>query len=723
MKNSKKIFLIVITIYLFITYYLIALTYNQYIDQNKDNFIQRSEKLFNKLEENLKVESIHGSTQVLGISEKLFIDVINGKQPNDYAPALELAKKIKDYYNVDLVYCLNKMGTCVLSTSIKNTQTNITGKNFSFRDYFKKAIEGTNYFSMHLGTVTKKRGFYYSSPVYDNNSNSRIPIGVLVIKMNVDRIDEFIKSADNRSNIYLISNNNTIISSNDISSVYKYFHVTNSGYLSFDTNKEFLPDQILFNNSTPRKFPIKLVSMNNKNYYLFLKPLKNYSYHTVNTLSPYFAVTIATNKWLIDFFSSNNFFILSVILILAFILLVIIVNRVRERVIFQNKLLVSENNYKTIFNSTNELIVIFDKKTKSFVDVNNYSKTICGYNQKEFLNINLDIFNSPPPFTKDDFLTLLGKISDNAKKTIQWKIKHKDNTYIWVEIIISYALISNMESLLLNIQDINEKKYAEQSEKNDTQQTSQIEKLNAVAKTATGIIKLIENPNVFISNNISSLKYQTDILLEILRLYREKETSPLKDEVTDKIEKLYSDENICSYYTNIPKIYKETIKQVKLINKSCQNLKNFSDKKQTISKININDLITELINKKDEFKNMQIEKNLKQLNLLNCNKEQLEFAISNIFLLLSKLSSSAPSIKVTTNQINKNIILQLTHTGEIISELDLKEIFEPFSEITYSIENTGINLLLSYYFIILNKGYLEISKNKDDGITFIVTFS
>ena len=59
------------------------------------------------------------------------------------------------------------------------------GRNFSFRPYFKQAIEGSlgRYFA--LGTTSNRRGYYFAYPVRDGEQI----LGVVAVKMNIKRIE------------------------------------------------------------------------------------------------------------------------------------------------------------------------------------------------------------------------------------------------------------------------------------------------------------------------------------------------------------------------------------------------------------------------------------------------------------------------------------------------------------------------------------------------------
>ena len=73
-----------------------------------------------------------------------------------------------------------------IAASNWNTPKPFVGRNFSYRPYFKQAMEGKlgRYFA--LGTTSSERGYYFAYPV---RYEGRI-LGAVVIKIKIDAIEE-----------------------------------------------------------------------------------------------------------------------------------------------------------------------------------------------------------------------------------------------------------------------------------------------------------------------------------------------------------------------------------------------------------------------------------------------------------------------------------------------------------------------------------------------------
>ncbi len=152
--------------------------------------INNSSSFYTKLAENLA-------------SNKNIIDALDQKSDSN------LAENELDIINFALdssiVYLMDKNGDVIASSG--NRSKNLIGNNYSFRDYFLKAISGQNGLMMAIGFTTGVRGIYYSSPVYKNGSIC----GVIVIKKNLDRIDSIL--SDTQCYYDILTDNNTIFSS------------------------------------------------------------------------------------------------------------------------------------------------------------------------------------------------------------------------------------------------------------------------------------------------------------------------------------------------------------------------------------------------------------------------------------------------------------------------------------------------------------------------------
>jgi len=92
---------------------------------------------------------------------------------------LDLFRKTLD---VDVCYLMNSRGETIASSNRKAADS-FVGMNFAFRPYFQRAMQGLPASYLALGTTSRKRGAYYSYPLYAGKSDT--PLGIAVIKASI----------------------------------------------------------------------------------------------------------------------------------------------------------------------------------------------------------------------------------------------------------------------------------------------------------------------------------------------------------------------------------------------------------------------------------------------------------------------------------------------------------------------------------------------------------
>ena len=107
------------------------------------------------------------------------------------AASLKRANAVLDLFKqtlgVEVCYLMDRSGNTIASSNRADSDS-FVGKNFAFRPYFQDAIRGRSTTFLGLGTTSRRRGAYYSQPVY--GKDGRTPIGVAVIKKSIELIEE-----------------------------------------------------------------------------------------------------------------------------------------------------------------------------------------------------------------------------------------------------------------------------------------------------------------------------------------------------------------------------------------------------------------------------------------------------------------------------------------------------------------------------------------------------
>lgn len=98
-------------------------------------------------------------------------------------------ERINTFADASATYVMARDGT-TLAASNYNSDRSFVGRNFKFRPYFQMALKGDlgRYFA--LGTTSLKSGYYLARPVYQDFDTDREIIGVIVVKVGMDRLEK-----------------------------------------------------------------------------------------------------------------------------------------------------------------------------------------------------------------------------------------------------------------------------------------------------------------------------------------------------------------------------------------------------------------------------------------------------------------------------------------------------------------------------------------------------
>jgi PAS domain S-box-containing protein len=133
---------------------------------------------------------------------------------NGQEAELEAVNRLLDHHaaalGVEVCYLIGARGV-VLASSNRQTPESFVGQDFGFRPYFREALQENPAVYAALGAATGRRGIYSSHPVYGLSPSQ--PLGVVVVKASVDRIerslalpeDEHLLVADSHGIVFISS--------------------------------------------------------------------------------------------------------------------------------------------------------------------------------------------------------------------------------------------------------------------------------------------------------------------------------------------------------------------------------------------------------------------------------------------------------------------------------------------------------------------------------------
>ena len=133
---------------------------------------------------------VMGAVTLLGLTDPMIKELVQGLLPADAPDAIEQFKAARLRFGIDGLYVINARGTVVAH----DTQgERATGAEVDFRPYFQRAMQGhvTSYAA--VGTVTHQRGLYVAAPVHASTSAASPVLGVVVFKLSLDSVDALLE--------------------------------------------------------------------------------------------------------------------------------------------------------------------------------------------------------------------------------------------------------------------------------------------------------------------------------------------------------------------------------------------------------------------------------------------------------------------------------------------------------------------------------------------------
>lgn len=153
-----------------------------------------------------KIEKYSFLPRVLSHNRKLSATLVDAQHDGEAINALnrDLAY-INGVSNTEVIYLMRPDGTTIAASNWEANDSFIGG-NFRFRPYFKNAMAGREGRYFALGTTSGRRGYYFSAPIMGEASAT--PLGVIVVKANIDRIEQAWQSYQNT---FLVTDDHGIV--------------------------------------------------------------------------------------------------------------------------------------------------------------------------------------------------------------------------------------------------------------------------------------------------------------------------------------------------------------------------------------------------------------------------------------------------------------------------------------------------------------------------------
>jgi PAS domain S-box-containing protein len=149
---------------------------------------------------------------------------------------------------------------------------------------------------------------------------------------------------------------------------------------------------------------------------------------------------------------------LATIALTAFFVESVLVQRRQAEVALRD----SEQRLRTILDSVNDAIFVYDPASGSIRDANPRAEELFGYTRAEILREGIEAFSSSePPYTYQAARPAIIKAAAGAPQLVEWQVRTKTGRLFWVEANIRRTSIRGRERLVMAMRDISERKKVE----------------------------------------------------------------------------------------------------------------------------------------------------------------------------------------------------------------------------------------------------------------------
>jgi methyl-accepting chemotaxis protein len=134
------------------------------------------------------------------------------RDPTNTVAADRAIERFRLYFDADDALATNMAGKIVLYQNRDPAVPNGKGRDISFRPYVQQALRGQENVYPAVGSNSRKRGLYYAAPIVGEAVRGAPVIGMIAIKIGMDRLDQALAKSTDR--MALVSPQGVVMASN-----------------------------------------------------------------------------------------------------------------------------------------------------------------------------------------------------------------------------------------------------------------------------------------------------------------------------------------------------------------------------------------------------------------------------------------------------------------------------------------------------------------------------
>ncbi len=164
----------------------------------------------------------------------------------------------------------------------------------------------------------------------------------------------------------------------------------------------------------------------------------------------------------------------------------------KERLKAEDSLQESDQNYREVFNATNEAIFIQDPDNGNILDVNETAVRMYGYDsKKEITSLGVvDLSLNESGFTQVEAQKFIREAAAGIVKVFEWHSRKKNGDLFWTEVSLRASQIGGKKRILTVVRDISEKRKVDEALRENEQRLRILSEsaFEGIGITADGVV-------------------------------------------------------------------------------------------------------------------------------------------------------------------------------------------------------------------------------------------
>ena len=393
----------------------------------------------------------------------------------------------------------------------------------------------------------------------------------------------------------------------------------------------------------------------------------------------------------------------------------------RQRRAAEEALMVSEENFRKMFDESTDGILLVDQETRRFRMGNKAILEMTGYTREEIVQLGLkDIHpENDLPWVIEEFER---QARQEIKLALDIPVKRKDGTVFYADVNTTSIVLDGVVHIMGVIRDMTEVKQMQA-------QLAQSDRLSSMGMLAAGVAHEINNPLTYILYNLESLCDDLPRFSDAMRRSLDVVVRELGDARWTEL--IGPDRELLnpSMLDDIRTRFEDALGGTRRIKDIARGLGTFSrvEKDQAVS-VNLMHVIEVALNMAfSEIKyRARLVKDYGHIPTIMASEGRLSQVFLNLVINATHAIDEGDvdnnEIRVKTWAEDDAVCAEVRDTGSGIAPENLDKLFEPFFTTKNAGVGSGLGLAISKSIVEDYKGTIQVSSEVGKGTSFIIRF-